>query len=195
MNKIYYIMGKSASGKDHIYENLLQNDRLGLKPLILYTTRPMREGEKNGREYYFVTEKEFNELLSEKKIIEYRTYQTIHGPWIYFTADQGQVSLEKSSYLGIGTLESYKKLVEYYGKDAVSPIYIEVEDGIRLKRALTREEKQKEPKYREMCRRYLADCEDFSEERIKAAGIERRFFNNRDLSECIQEIIAEILSL
>ena len=55
------------------------------------------------------------------------------------------------------------------------PLYIEVDDGLRLSRALERERKQTEPKYAEMCRRFLADCEDFTEEKIAEAGIVRRF--------------------
>ena len=62
------------------------------------------------------------------------------------------------------------------------------EDGIRLGRALKREAKQNPPKYDEMCRRYLADCEDFSEERLKAAGITRRFSNDGILEDCISEV-------
>ena len=52
MGKIYYLMGKSASGKDHIYENLIQETALDLKPFVLYTTRPIRSGEQDGREYF-----------------------------------------------------------------------------------------------------------------------------------------------
>ena len=37
MGKIYYLMGKSASGKDHIYEHLIQETALDLKPFVLYT--------------------------------------------------------------------------------------------------------------------------------------------------------------
>ena len=74
--------------------------------------------------------------------------------------------------------ESYQKIREYYGKDIVVPIYIEVEDGERLQRALDRERTQAEPKYEEMCRRFLADAKDFSEENLIAAEIERRFVND-----------------
>ena len=52
MGKIFYIMGKSASGKDRIYSILSKDESLGLKRLVLYTTRPIRAGEENGREYY-----------------------------------------------------------------------------------------------------------------------------------------------
>ena len=67
------------------------------------------------------------------------------------------------------------------------PLYIEVEDGERLQRALDRERAQEEPRYAELCRRFLADSEDFSEEKIQEAGIQKRFYN-RDLKECIKEI-------
>lgn len=187
MGKIFYIMGKSSSGKDTIYKRLLGDQELKLRNIILYTTRPMRQGEMPGREYYFVGEGTFQEFQKQGKIIEARTYQTVYGPWIYFTADDGQIELEKRNYLGIGTLESYMNMKEYYGEKNLCPLYIEVEDGERLKRAICREELQQEPKYAEMCRRFLADTEDFSEENLKRAGITKRF-SNIDLESCIKEL-------
>ena len=187
MGKIFYIMGKSSSGKDTIYKRLLGDQELKLRNIILYTTRPMRQGEMPGREYYFVEEGTFQEFQKQGKIIEARTYQTVYGPWIYFTADDGQIELEKRNYLGIGTLESYMNMKEYYGEKNLCPLYIEVEDGERLKRAICREELQQEPKYAEMCRRFLADTEDFSEENLKRAGITKRY-SNIDLESCIKEL-------
>ena len=67
------------------------------------------------------------------------------------------------------------------------PVYIEVEVGLRLSRAIKRERSQKEPRYAEMCRRFLADEEDFSEKNLRKAGITRRF-RNLDLEECVEEI-------
>ena len=67
------------------------------------------------------------------------------------------------------------------------PLYIEVDDGERLQRALDRERKQEEPKYEEMCRRFLADSGDFSEEKITEAGIEKRF-RNSSLEKCLEEV-------
>jgi len=93
----------------------------------------------------------------------------------------------RKSYLGIGTLESYTQLKNYYGEEKIAPIYIEVEDGERLKRAIAREEQQKTPKYEEMCRRFLADAQDFSEEKLQEAGITKRFYNT-ELESCIKEI-------
>ena len=96
---------------------------------------------------------------SEKNgnLIEERAYHTVYGIWTYFTADDGQVNLADSDYLGIGTLESFKKMRKYYGEDAVCPVYVQVEDGERLSRALNREREQENPRYEEMCRRFIAD--------------------------------------
>ncbi|MCQ4670406.1 guanylate kinase [Lactonifactor longoviformis] len=187
MGKIFYIMGKSSSGKDTIYERLLEDEVLRLRPIVLYTTRPIRMGEQEGREYHFVTPERLEEWKREGKIIELRDYRTVHGIWSYFTADDGQVDLDSSSYLGIGTLESYNRMREYFGEGVMCPIYIEVEDGERLKRAIKREEKQEEPRYGELCRRFLADAEDFSEENIQKAGIGKRF-RNKVLEDCLEEI-------
>lgn len=188
MGKIFYIMGKSASGKDRIYHDLLEKEALGLKELVLYTTRPIRAGETNGKEYHFVGDDVLSRLRKDGKIIEERSYDTIHGIWTYFTADDGKTDLTMNNYAAIGTLESYEKLRAYYGDETMIPLYIEVEDGIRLERALIREKQQKEPKYKELCRRFLADCEDFSEENIERAGIKKRFLNNTTLEECLKEV-------
>lgn len=194
MGKIFYIMGKSSSGKDTIYSRLLEDGELGLSRIVLYTTRPMREGEKEGREYHFTDTACFERLQEQGKVIESRTYQTVYGPWTYFTADDGTLELAEHSYLGIGTLESYRGMKKYYGEENVVPVYVEVDDGERLRRAIRREELQKKPKYEEMCRRFLADAEDFSKEKLQQAGISKRFLNT-ELENCIKEIKNSIQKL
>lgn len=188
MGRIFYMMGKSSTGKDTIFKAIMKKPDLGLKNMVLYTTRPIRENEENGKAYYFVDDMTADRLQEQGKVIEMRAYQTIHGIWKYFTVDDGNTNLEKYDYLSIGTLESYLKLKEYYGEKRVIPIYIEVEDGNRLERALKRERKPQNRKFEEMCRRFLADSEDFSEENLQKAGIERRFYNDNDREECIKEV-------
>lgn len=187
MSKMIYLMGKSSTGKDTIYRSLLQWKEVQLNKVILYTTRPIRAHEKDGREYHFTDEIHFRELQNAGKIIEDRLYQTYYGPWRYFTVDDGNIDLQKHNYLVIGTLESYIKTAEYFSKEEVVPIYIEVDDGVRLERAIQREKLQESPKYEEMCRRFLADAADFSEEKLKEAGITRSFQND-DLERCVEEI-------
>lgn len=188
MGKLFYIMGKSSSGKDTIYNELIGKEELHLNKVVMYTTRPIRDSEEQGREYYFVDIARSDELERQGKIIEMRVYHTIHGEWRYFTVDDQNLDLDKNDYLAIGTLESYVKIREYYGEEKVIPIYIEVDDGIRLERALKRERKPQNQKYEEMCRRFLADAKDYSEENLERTGITRRFSNENDRQECMDEI-------
>ena len=193
MGKIFCLMGKSSSGKDTIYKRLLEEKSLTLNRIVPYTTRPIREDETDGVEYHFVTVDE--EALFEDRglIIEKRTYHTIHGPWDYFTVDDGSIDLTRCDYLVIGTLESYMQLSAYYGDEAIVPIYIEVDDGIRLERALNRERMQPVPKYEEMCRRFLADSEDFSPEKLREAGI-ADIFENITIYDTVNNVAALIRS-
>lgn len=188
MGQIFYLMGKSSSGKDTLYRKLTQENPYGLESIVSYTTRPIRGEEIEGREYHFVSVDAFERLKSTGKVIEYRAYNTVHGIWYYFLADDGQIELDKKSYLLIGTLEGYESLIEYFGKEAIVPIYLEVDDGVRLQRALDREKTQPSPKYAELCRRYLADQEDFSEERLAKDGITVRF-NNENVEETCRNIL------
>lgn len=190
MGKIYYMMGKSSSGKDTLYKEVLKA-LPKLKTLVLYTTRPIREGEQEGIEYHFVTDEELERFEKAGKIIEERTYDTVYGAWKYATIEDGQINLAVYDYLVIGTLESYAGMKKCYGAENLVPIYIEVEDGERLSRALSRERQQEQPKYEEMCRRFLADQKDFSEENLEEAGIVRRYYND-DKVQCLEKIIGEI---
>ena len=186
MGKIYCMMGKSSSGKDTLYQKVLE--RLPqIHRVVPYTTRPIREGEQDGVEYHFVDDKQLAELETDGMIVELRAYKTVHGIWKYITVDDGQIDLEQGDYLLIGTLETYEKIREYYGAEHLVPIYIEVEDGERLARALERERRQAVPKYNERCRRFLADEEDFCEENLKRLGIDKRY-RNTDMETCLNEI-------
>ena len=191
MGKIYCLLGKSSSGKDTLFKMLLEESGLALKTIVPYTTRPIRVGEQEGVEYHFVTEETQKKLEAEGKIIELRAYDTICGIWKYFTVDEGQIDLATDNYLVIGTLESYVKMRDYFGAEKLVPLYVEVEDGERLLRALTRERAQKEPNYAELCRRFLADSVDFSAERLKAAGI-CRWFENTEKNTTCKELVSYI---
>ena len=193
MGKIFFILGKSSSGKDTIFQKIKENNELGLKTVVGYTTRPMRENEVDGEEYFFVDRDRLEELKNEDNVIESRDYNTVHGIWSYFTVDDGQIDLDQDDYLYIGTLESYEQVRNFYGEDKVIPIYIEVEQGERLRRAVLREIEQSEPKYEELCRRFLADEQDFREEEINRLGIKKKYMNE-DLDTCVDEIVKDIMA-
>ncbi|MCR5419938.1 MAG: guanylate kinase [Lachnospiraceae bacterium] len=191
MGKIFYIFGKSSTGKDTIYKSLMKMLSDRLKGVVMYTTRPKREGEKDGVTYNYVTEEGYHKLKEKGLIIEERTYDTVYGKWRYFTVKDEQINIKENNYLIAGTLESYISTRDYFGKEVVKPIYIEVEDGERLTRALKREKKPGNQKYAEMCRRFLSDTEDFSEEKLKNEEINLRF-ENIDIDECVNGIIGYI---
>lgn len=193
MSKLFCIMGKSASGKDTIFKRLVQDEALNLKTVVSYTTRPMREGEQEGVEYHFVSPQILNSLRDSGRVIECRDYHTVHGLWSYFMVDDGQIDFSGTQdSVIIGTLESYQKIRAFLGKEHVIPIYVHVEDGLRLSRALERERQQEKPGYAEMCRRFLADIEDFSDEKLNACAI-CRIYENVDMETCLEEIRKDIL--
>lgn len=191
MGKIFCLMGKSSSGKDTIFNEIKNQLSNQLIPIVSYTTRPMRKGEIQGKEYHFISKEQLSTFSDQNKIIEQRVYQTVDGPWYYATIDDGQIDL-RQYYIMIVTLEAYQSLVSYFGEALVMPIYIEVEDGIRLERALRRERQQPYPRYEELCRRFLADQRDFSEEKLEQAKIKKRYINT-DVNDCIEQIKEIIL--
>ena len=187
MGKLFYLIGPSASGKDSLEKELLKRFPGVLHPVLMTTTRPPRSGETDGKEYRFISAEQFSALEKSGKVIESRVYQTVYGPWIYATVDDGRMDLSAASYLMTGTLESYRKTRDYFGTDRVVPLYIEVDKGERLARALARERQQAQPKYAEMCRRFLADEQDFSAEKIAACAFPR-FYRNDDFDTCLKEL-------
>ncbi len=194
--KIIYIMGKSSTGKDTIFKKL--KEKINVKPYVMYTTRPKRTGEINGVDYNYLSDAEMNGYLTlqSNMLIESRTYDTVYGKWTYATILDNQFNPNKD-LLMTGTLESYIHIKEFFEEnEAVEliPIYIEVEDGLRLERALKREREQKEPKYVEMCRRFIADSIDFSEDNIESIGIKKRF-QNIILDDCVNEISEYVKNL
>ena len=190
MTNLFYIMGKSATGKDTIYKKI--KEELDINEYILYTTRPMRTGEKNGVDYFFVTEEDIKNYRLRNKVIESRTYQTVHGPWTYATIADEQLNKE-GNILTVGTLESYNKIKEYYANNEntrILPIYIKIDEQERRNRAIQREQKQEKPKFEEMERRLKADNIDFSKEKIEASGIgKNETFENYNLDECVNKIV------
>jgi len=202
VGKIFVVMGKTSSGKDTVYKRVLEQlaakvGEAAPKTVVIYTTRPMRPGEENGVTYFFVTEEELQVLREQGRVMEERCFHTVHGPWYYFTVNDGQIDLQHHSYMMINTLAGFEMIRAYYsknGENVVVPIYIEADAKDRLIRYINRESLQEKPNYKEVCRRFLADEEDFSEDELNRLGITKRYFN-RNLDECCQEIEEDIRTL
>lgn len=194
MGKIFCIMGKSGSGKDTILKEINKVEGLDLKTIVTYTTRPRRSNETDGVEYFFIDKERLNAFNEDGKIIECRVYDTVYGKWYYSTIDDGQIDLDNNNYIIIVTLEAYSAFRKYFGDEKLVPLYINIDDGVRLERALNREREEAKPNYNEMCRRFLADSEDFSESNLKDNKI-IKFYDNYDLKDCVSEVVSTIKDL
>lgn len=196
LGKLFVFMGKSAAGKDTLFQAVMKENEQ-LKTVVSYTTRPIRSGEQEGVEYYFVSEERLHELEKEGKVVECRCYETVHGPWYYFTVDDGQIDFATGDYCMISTLEGYEKIRDYYGAGQVSPVYIEIDDFTRIERSLAREKNQQTPCVSEVCRRFLADEQDFRESELTRLGITERVDNTRleDAMAQIRQMLGDSVDL
>lgn len=156
MKKIYAIVGKACAGKDTLVKKTIEKNNY--KMALSFTTRPMREGEKQGVEYNFITEDLMKNLEKEGKIVEYTKYNVAGGDTWYYGLTKEE--LEKDEYiLVIVNPSGVKQLKEIYG-ERVCVIYITADDKKRIKRYLDRDEKNN---VAECCRRYIADEKDFKD--------------------------------
>lgn len=189
--RLFCIVGRGGTGKDTVFRALLDDRALALRPVVPYTTRPRREFECEGREYHFVSEEALARLRADGRVVEERIYQTVRGTWRYATVDDGSLDFTASSYLMIATPQALAGLRARFGVQTVAPLYLIVEDGMLLRRMLRREKQREKPDYEELCRRFLADCRDFSPSALRTAGVADGIENHR-LKDCLKEITARV---
>ena len=137
-DKTIILMGKSAAGKDYVLNFLIQN--FGFNPVISHTTRPPREKEVDGQDYYFINTKEFAQKLSQGEFIETREYSTCFNNkqdiWYYgITKDEFDY---KNKKICVIDTTGQNEIVKYCGAENIITIYIDVDDTIREQRARLR---------------------------------------------------------
>lgn len=188
MNKIFVIIGKTASGKNTVEKDLLNIFSGRIKRIVPYTTRPMRDGETEGDEYHFVDN--FDNI---QNIIERRSYNTVYGRFEYATVDEG-VNLKDSSYININTLEGLKRIKQYFGEDSVVPVYIDAETKVRTQRYLKRSGTSDAQTIAEIKRRMKDEDTEYTEEALREVGV-RIIFDNTDYDYCIYSITQYIQTI
>lgn len=183
MNKKYKIVaffGPAGSGKDYIQWHLMHTDCGDnyLHKIVSCTTRPPREREINGINYYFVSEEEFK----KKDFLEYTTFRN----WWYGTPVDS-LDINKIN-VGIFNTAGIHQLINSDISKRVDclPIYIKTNPRIRLLRQLQREN---EPDCDEIIRRYLTDQRDFKNLTFSYKIIEN---NTDEVKPILSEIIEEI---
>lgn len=135
---IYIFYGESGAGKDSFVKEL--SDREILETIISTTSRPMREKEKQGREYNFVSREHFENLIKNNDLIEYRTYNTtVNGKsdtWYYGLPKQ---DFDKDkNYAVILDMEGMKNFKKAYPNEDIKTVYITTDENIRKQRAIKR---------------------------------------------------------
>lgn len=185
VSKIFCLVGKSASGKDTLFKEILAQKEETLVPVIPYTTRPKRSNEDEGVDYHFATEADLERFRAEGRVIEERQYNTTQGIWRYFTL---KFELETGrDYILITTLEGAVSISEAYGPEAVQIVYLTLDDKTRLLRCIDREARQAAPDYEEVCRRFIADQKDFSDEHLRTLPNLHPIDAARSLPECLKQ--------
>ena len=136
--KVVILLGKSAAGKDYILNYLKKSFKFN--SIISHTTRPIRENETNGLDYYFINKKTFSKMLKNNEFIEIRKYTTCFNGkqdvWSYGITKKEFDN--KTRKICVVDTTGLREIIKYYGKENVISIYIDVEDKIREKRAKIR---------------------------------------------------------
>lgn len=162
--KIITLTGCTSVGKDSIFESMLS--RSDVFPIISTTSRPMRIGEVNGREYNFVSRIEAEKMLKDGKFIESRTYNVANGDkWTYGITEDSIDFNSNNIYIVIVDLKGLKELERYIikrqdNKDCIHSVYIHASAQERLRRALNREGEMTDIMVNELCRRNLDDYKE-----------------------------------
>lgn len=176
------LLGKSASGKDTVVNNLIHN-YYGYEKIITWTTRPMRPGEKQDLTYHFTDDEDFEEKIEEGFFAEWKKYNSVFGTWYYGTAVQ-DITNNPNNKIIILTPSGYEDIKEYINNEEILSVYLDSSLRTLYKRLKFRGDNPKEIK-----RRLLHDIKDFKEIKNKVNVVIKN--NTRDLDE-LTELIKDM---
>lgn len=192
--EVIAIIGKAGSGKDTILQEVLKKvpqvvqdeypdvECTEFQEIISCTTRPKRECEIDGVNYYFFTNEEFAEKVNNDEFAEISCF----NDWFYGTLIE-KLSAEKRN-IGVFNLDGIHSLLEHPQINLMAVYYIDVSDKTRLMRQLTREHS---PNIKEIIRRYKTDDEDFQPHNLDFNFITLHNEENEDLMNCVEYIIQD----
>lgn len=179
MYKIVALFGEAGTGKD-----FMLNKVLAAKPeyhgIISCTTRPMRQGEQHGVNYFYYTDEQFQEKINADTMLE----SVVFNNWYYGTSTESVC--EDKINIGVFNPQGIHDLLAR-GDCEVLAFRLRVPDMVRMSRQLSREEN---PDIREVCRRFLADYSDFGE--IDFPYTEIKNVNNLDAEAGLEAIVCQI---
>lgn len=150
--KVIALMGKAGSGKDFILKHILAANP-SYNELISCTTRPKRMGEVNGKNYYFISEDKFQELLDKDMMLEYGVFNSWYYGTSFDTLQPNRVNV------GVFNPEGIRSLLKFQDLFDIHIYWIQAMPKTRMLRQLNREQN---PDVNEIVRRYGADEADFA---------------------------------
>ena len=178
--KVIALIGEAGSGKDFLLRCVLSNFPTTFNEIISCTTRPMRMGEVDGKNYYFLTDERFQQLIKEDQMLETAEF----NGWYYGTMKQA-LSEEKVN-IGVFNPTGIRSLLKREDIE-LKVFYVRAPAKKRLIRQLNREDN---PNVDEVIRRYTTDKEDFS--KIDFEYYELTNETQEDLDNNVQEILSLI---
>ena len=172
MYNIIALIGEAGSGKDSIMQNILKKRPLQFNEIISCTTRPMREGEAEGVNYFYLTPEEFANKILNGEMLE----ATSFNDWFYGTTYESL----RSDCTNIGAFNP-DGIRAMSGMPDISVTVYKVccSDKTRLLRQLNRETN---PNVDEIVRRYKTDKEDFFDLEFRYVEVENEDKEDLDLA-------------
>ena len=167
MHKYIYICGKSCTGKDSIYHEIMSiisktSEYEDIDFQIPFTTRPKRENEREGVEYHFVTDKDFNRMVLEDKFSSHESFKLADNSVVLY--GQPKPDTTKNIHFKIATFTNVSEEIKLLSSnDEVFVFDIILPATIHADRIYSRNINQKKPDWKEVIRRTLTDAEDFGE--------------------------------
>lgn len=154
--KVVILTGMSCAGKDTVRRAL---EKIGYTNIVSHTSRPMRENEIEGVDYNFVSKEEFNNLIDNNEMIEYRNYETNWNgrgeTWFYGVK---KFKPDNRDYVIVMDLGGAESIIKHFGEENCMVIYLSASDNERKNRAIRRGSFDET----EWNRRLIADYKDFS---------------------------------
>lgn len=180
MYKIVALIGEAGSGKDTILKELIKAEP-NLHEIVSCTTRPMREGEQYGVNYFYYTNNEFAEKVKAKEMFEY----TAFNGWFYGTSYD---SLEKNKInVGVFNPDGIRNILAHTDDIDLKVYYIQAPAKKRLLRQLNRE---KDPNVDEIVRRYGTDKIDFGAIKFDYYPLRNDVYE--DIMGCVNDILSDL---
>lgn len=186
MGKIVLLLGPRLAGQDILKARLIKEKHYNFQEIKMSTTRARRLDELEGEIYHFINEKELNEIIERKQVVEIKEFKTKEEN-LYYVTNSKDIDLDNNNYLGVKKLAGLDQYIAYYGKELIVPIFVRADRGARLQQLLSKEREQKIPNYAKMCQSYLDDANEFSEENLAKRNIIDMIDNNGDIEDMMNQ--------